>query len=198
MGIFQNADPLVLRALVLIPYGAVVAFYVLWVVNIHLDGAMGLVTCVVVCVLMTAVFMFFAGVNLPILPWQGAEDIRLRLSSWLLLGLVSVTPWLLRAFHRATDISILRASNVRAVQRALDDIEVNPTNPAPHVALADIYERQGRLDEAVKQLEVALEKAPTMPTARARLDKLRARQGGLTRLRKQPTREPAREPTEKG
>jgi tetratricopeptide (TPR) repeat protein len=138
--------------------------------------------------------MFFAGVNLPVLPWEGSQDLRLRIGSWVALALAGVTPWILRAFHKVTDVSILRASNVRAVQRALDDIDVNPTNPAPHVALADIYQRQGRLDEAIKQLEIALEKAPTMAAARARLEKLRARQSGLVRRRRPPAQEAPAEP----
>ncbi|MFQ6131037.1 MAG: tetratricopeptide repeat protein [Armatimonadota bacterium] len=168
-------DPWVLKALILIPYGVVVAFFLLWIINIYLDGAIGLVFCILLCIAMTGVFMFFAGVNLPILPWQGAESLRARILSWVLMGAALMTPWLVRLARRGTDYTMVKGRDTRAIEQAKEDIERNPTNPAPHVALADIFERQGRLTDAIHQLELALEKAPGMSQARARADKLKQR-----------------------
>jgi len=175
MGVFETTDPWVLKTLILIPYGVVTAFFLLWIINIYLDGAIGLIPCILLCVAMAAVFMFFAAVNLPILPWHGAESLNSRILSWLLLAIALATPWVVRLARRGADYSIVRTRDARTFEQAVEDIERNPTNPAPHVALADIYERQGRLVEAVEQLETALEKAPTLTQARSRLEKLKGR-----------------------
>lgn len=175
MGVFEITDPWVLKALILIPYGLVVAFFLLWVINIYLEGSIGLIVCILLCVAMTSVFLFFAAVNLPVLPWEGAKDLRARVLSWALLGIALFTPWIVRLARRGTDYTMVKTRDTRAIEQAVEDIERNPTNPAPHVALADIYERQGRLSDAIHELEIAVEKAPTLSQARARVEKLKQR-----------------------
>jgi len=173
--LFQTADPVVLRSLLLGIYGFVVAFFLLRVVNVYLDGALGGPACVIICIMMTAVFAFFAAVHLQPFSWWGAEDPFLRTASWVLIAVVAFMPSFLHVFRRGTDRQIAKGRDHQAVEKAFRDLSINPTNPAPHMILADIYERQCKIHQAVTHLETAVQLAPFLAQARSRLNKLKGK-----------------------
>ncbi len=173
--LFQTADSVVLKSLLLGIYGFVMAFFLLRVVNLYLDGALGGAACAIVCSMMTAVFIMFAAVHLQPFSWWGAEDPLLRALSWVLVVIVVLMPSFLHFFRRSADRQIAKGRDHRAVEKAFRDLSVNPTNPAPHMVLADVYERQSNIAAAVAHLEAAVRKAPFLSQARSRLNKLKAK-----------------------
>lgn len=172
---FEVADPLVLKGLLLGVYGIVVAFLLLRAVNLYLDGAVSGFACVLICFAMSVIFIFFAAVHLTPYPWWGMEDPLMRGVSIVLVVMVVLMPNMVKLLKRGTDRQIAKGRDQRAIEQALLDLQQNPTNPAPHMVLADIYERQGRTTEAVIELESALRKAPFLSQARARLNKLKGK-----------------------
>ena len=172
---FEVADPLVLKGLLLGVYGILVAFLLLRAVNLYLDGAVSGFACVLICFSMTVIFIFFAAVHLTPYPWWGMQDPLMKAASIVLVVAIVVMPNLVKMFRQGTDRQIIKGRDQRAIEQALLDLQKNPTNPAPHMVLADIYERQGRITEAVIELESALKKAPFLSQARARLNKLRGK-----------------------
>jgi cytochrome c-type biogenesis protein CcmH/NrfG len=173
--LFQTADSVVLKSLLLGIYGFVVAFFLLRVVNLYLDGAIGGPACAIVCIMMTAVFVLFAAVHLQPFSWWGTGDPFLRAVSWGLVAAVVFMPSFLQFFRRSTDRQIAKGRDHRAIEKAFRDLSVNPTNPAPHMILADIYERQSNVAAAVAHLEAAVQKAPFLAQAKSRLNKLKAK-----------------------
>jgi hypothetical protein len=173
--LFHTADSVVLKALLLGIYGFVIAFFLLRVVNVYLDGALGGPACAIICVIMTAVFAFFAAVHLQPFHWWGVDDPFLGAISWVLVGAVAIMPSFLQIFRRGTDRQIAKGRDHQALEKALSDLSVNPTNPAPHMILADIYERRSRIPEAVSHLEAAVRLAPFLAQARSRLNKLKGK-----------------------
>jgi len=173
--LFETTDSVVLKALLLGIYGFVVAFFLLRVVNVYLDGALGGPACAILCTIMTTVFILFAAVHLQPFSWWGADDPLLRVVSLVLVGIVAVMPSFLNFFRRGTDRQIAKGRDHHAIEKAFRDLSVNPTNPAPHMVLADIYERQANIGEAVAHLEAAVQRAPFLSQARSRLNKLKAK-----------------------
>jgi hypothetical protein len=173
--LFQTADPVVLRSLLLGIYGFVVAFFLLRIVNVYLDGALGGPACVITCMITTAVFILFAAVHLQPFSWWGTDDPFLRAGSWVLIAVVAFMPSFLRVCRSGTDRQIAKGRDQQAIEKAFRDLSINPSNPAPHMVLADIYERQRKVHEAVTHLEAAVRLAPFLSQARSRLNKLKAK-----------------------
>ncbi|MGD8240361.1 MAG: hypothetical protein PVH68_17535 [Armatimonadota bacterium] len=173
--LFETADSVVLKSLLLGIYGFVVAFFLLRVVNVYLDGALGGPACAIICMIMTSVFILFAAVHLQPFSWWGAGDPFLRTASLILVVVVALMPSFVGMFRRGTDRQIVRGRDQHAIESAFRDLSTNPSNPAPHMILADIYERQRKIAEAVTHLEAAVQKAPFLAQARSRLNKLKAK-----------------------
>ncbi|MFQ5811495.1 MAG: tetratricopeptide repeat protein, partial [Armatimonadota bacterium] len=173
--LFQTADSVVPKSLLLGIYGFVVAFFLLRVVNVYLDGALSGPACVIICTIMTSVFILFAAVHLQPFSWWGADDPLLRTVSLFLVVVVALMPSFVGMLRRGTDRQIVKGRDQDAIERAFRDLSINPSNPAPHMILADIYERQRKMAEAVAHLEAAVQKAPFLAQARSRLNKLKAK-----------------------
>ncbi len=170
--VVERNVPLLSLATVL--YWAVACYFLLRVVHLYLERTISAVVALFTVTMMLVVFVLFGVVNLPILDWWGAHEPVLKIASWAGMAVLLIVPTVLRFVHSTTDRQMRRHAESATIERARRDIVANPTNPVPHLVLADIYERRGDLEAAIAEVEKALAKQPA-PAIQARLNKLRGK-----------------------
>jgi len=170
----QSPDPAAYQALLVCVYACTALFCLAKVAGLYSERTLTGAQTVPVAMGVMAVLAFFALTNVPGLMAVRPDATVVRASAWAALLALLLLPSGARALKDFRSATRSRTRDALAAERALRDLAVNATDPTPHLALADICERQGNIEEAIRQLERALEKAP-LPQARAKLRKLRAR-----------------------
>ncbi len=89
----------------------------------------------------------------------------------LVAGALAVT---LTAYSKAADRRLHRRFDEEDIAKYLEALDLDPKNVAAHSLLADVYRRQGRLEEALAEYEAAVRLSPDLPQERFWVDRLRA------------------------
>ena len=163
-----------LIGLVLVLYWAAVCFFLLRLVQLALEQVISPAVAFVAAVATVSICLLFSLVNLPLIPWWGQDDRTLKAASWAGMGLLLAVSIAIRLVRGVASGTVRRHSRQKLIERAARDIATNPTNPAPHLKLAEMYEEQGNYAAALKEVQKALDKSPSA-ALRARLNRLHAR-----------------------
>jgi len=74
---------------------------------------------------------------------------------------------------KLADRRLNRSFDNEDIAKYLEAIDLDPTNVAAHSLLADVYRRQGRDEEALKEYEIAVQMSPNLQEERYWVQRLR-------------------------